>query len=142
MAENLHVKLETILVVDDNHRVLLMVVTLLKSVNFQVLHAKDSEEALKVASEYAGQIDLLLSDIEMPGMSGPDLGEALKKVRPDIRVMLMSGYPDGDLLVLNYGWAFIRKPFVPKRLVEMVNSVLHSTDKSQSSHEFDERKQD
>ena len=59
-------------------------------------------------------------------MSGPDLGEALKKSRPDIHVMLMSGGAKGNLLVLNYGWAFIQKPFVPVKLVQMVTDVLHS----------------
>jgi hypothetical protein len=48
----------------------------------------------------------------MPGMTGPALGETLKAARPEIHVMLMSGQQDGNLLVLNYGWAFIRKPFV------------------------------
>jgi hypothetical protein len=54
--------------------------------------------------------------------------------------MLMSSYPDGNLLVLNYGWAFIQKPFVPKKQVEMINSVLHSPDRSQGSYEFGLRK--
>jgi DNA-binding NtrC family response regulator len=130
----------TILVVDDNDIVLKMVVTLLKSAHFHVLDAWNGEDALKVASEYKGRIDLLLSDIEMPGMSGPDLGSAFKATRPATRVMLMSGFSDGNLLVLNYGWAFIQKPFVSKKLVEMIESVLHSPDRSQGSYEFDERK--
>jgi DNA-binding NtrC family response regulator len=142
MVETLREKLETILVVDDNNIVLLTVVTLLKSADFRVLQAQNAQDALRVASEYSGKIDLLLSDIEMPGMNGPDLGKVLKKARPDVRVMLMSGYADGDLLVLNYGWAFIRKPFVRKRLVEMVNSVLHTPDRSQTSDAFDVRERD
>jgi two-component system cell cycle sensor histidine kinase/response regulator CckA len=97
--------------------------------------------ALKLASEIDGKIDLLLSDVEMPEMSGPDLGEELKKVRPDIRVMLMSGGDNGNLLVLNYGWAYIQKPFVPIRLVQMINDVLHSENRSQlGGQEFDSRK--
>ena len=56
-----------------------------------------------------------------PEISGPHLGDALKDARPDIHVMFMSGYMGGELLVLNYGWAFIDKPFVSKKLVEMVN---------------------
>ena len=81
---------------------------------------------MKLAADYAGRIDLLLSDVNMPEMSGPDLGDALKQARPDIHVMFMSGFSGGDLLVLNYGWAFIDKPSVPRQLVEMVNAVLHS----------------
>jgi FixJ family two-component response regulator len=62
----------------------------------------------------------------MPGMSGPSLGTALKLTRPDLHVMFMSGFPGGDLLVLNYGWSYIEKPFVASKLLEMVNDVLHS----------------
>jgi DNA-binding NtrC family response regulator len=77
----------------------------------------------------------------MPEMSGPDLGEAVKKVRPDIHIMLMSGGSQGNLLVLNYGWAYIQKPFVASKLVEMVTDVLHSPDRSQlGGQEFDSRK--
>jgi DNA-binding NtrC family response regulator len=67
----------------------------------------------------------------MPLLSGPDLAEILKKARPDIRVMLMSGEAKGSLLVLNYGWAFIQKPFVRAKLVQMVTDVLHSPNRSQ-----------
>jgi DNA-binding response OmpR family regulator len=133
-------KLESILVVDDDHFVLTMVAKVLNAANFLVLQASSGATAIKLAANYAGRIDLLLSDVLMAGMSGPDLGEALKKTRPDMHVMLMSGFPGGDLLVLNYGWAFIDKPFVPKKLVEMVNSVLHTPDKSQGSRQFDTRK--
>ena len=75
----------------------------------------------------------------MPEMSGPELGELLKKTRPEVHVMLMSGF-SGDLLVLNYGWAFIEKPFLSKKLVEMVMEVLHTPDKSQGSKQFNTRK--
>lgn len=54
--------------------------------------------------------------------------------------MFMSGYPGGDLLVLNYGWAFIQKPFVSAKLLEMVNVVLHTSDRSQDLDQFDTRK--
>jgi hypothetical protein len=57
-------------------------------------------------------------------------------MRPDMHVMLMSGMAGGDLLVLNYGWAFIQKPFVSVKLLEMVNLVLHTPDRSQGAREF------
>ena len=77
----------------------------------------------------------------MPEISDPDLGEAIKKGRPDMHVMLMSGGDNGNLLVLNYGWAYIQKPFVPTKLVEIILSVLHSPDRSQAGgHAFDRRK--
>ena len=103
-------------------QVLNLVVAILEAANFHVLRANSGPGAVKLAASYSGKIDLLLSDVQMPEMSGPQLGDALKQARPDIHVMFMSGFAGGDLLVLNYGWAFIDKPFVPKQLVEMVNS--------------------
>ena len=76
----------------------------------------------------------------MPKMTGPRLGNELKKARPEIHVMFMSAFAGGNLLVLNYGWSFIEKPFVAKKLLEMVNDILHTPNKSQSTHEFDTRK--
>jgi two-component system cell cycle sensor histidine kinase/response regulator CckA len=142
MPDTLEGKPATILVVDDNEVVLTLVVGLLKRANYRVLSAKNGADAIKLANETEGTIDLLLSDVEMPQMSGPDLGESLKQARPDIHVMLMSGgAASGSLLVLNYGWAFIEKPFVPRKLVQMIEEVLHSPDRSQlGGHEFDSRK--
>jgi hypothetical protein len=133
--------LNKILVVDDDEEILKTVVAILKRANFRVLSAKSGPNALKVAEKTDQKIDLLLSDLDMAQMSGADLGEALKKSRPDLRVMLMSGGAKGSLLVLNYGWAFIQKPFVPMKLVQMVTDVLHSPNRSQlGGQEFDSRK--
>ena len=132
---------ETILVVDDNELVLEGVVKILESANFKVLSAPNAAIALNLAEGTTVTIDMLLSDVEMPQMSGPDLGEMLKKSRPDMHVMLMSGGNNGNLLVLNYGWAYIQKPFVSQKLVQMVTDVLHSPNRSQlGGQEFDSRK--
>ena len=140
MAPPLNKILETILVVDDNKFVLDTVVAILEAEHFRVLSVDSGPAALKLA-ETNQTIDLLLSDVEMPKMSGPDLGEALKKARPKMHVMLMSGGNNGNLLVLNYGWAYIQKPFVAVKLVQMINDVLHSKDRSQlGGQEFDSRK--
>jgi DNA-binding NtrC family response regulator len=141
MTASLTGKLETILVVDDNPPLLAIIVAFLEHAHFLVLSAKDGGTAIELARETEGRIDLLLTDVDMPEMSGPDLGEALKKTRPDLHVMLMSGGANGNLLVLNYGWAFIQKPFVSMKLVQMVTEVLHSPDRSQpGGQEFDSRK--
>ena len=103
--------LETILVVDDNEPVLKAVVALLKQAGFRVLSAADGPAAIRLARENDGVIDLLLSDVDMPAISGPDLGEALKVTRPQMHVMLMSDGSNRNLLVLNYGWAYLQKPF-------------------------------
>jgi hypothetical protein len=141
MPPSLKKTLETILVVDDNEPVLEVIIAILKAENFRVLSAESGPAALKLAEKTTGTIDLLLSEVEMPQMSGPDLGEALKKVRPEMHVMLMSGGVRGNLLVLNYGWAYIQKPSVAVKLVQMVNDVLHTQDRSQlGGQEFDIRK--
>ena len=141
MANSIKRVLETILVVDDNEAVLKIVVAILERANFRVLSADSGSVALMLAEETDGKIDLLLSDVEMPQMSGSDLGEMLKKTRPDLHVMLMSGAANGNLLVLNYGWAYIQKPLVAVKLVQMITDVLHSPNRSQpGGHEFDKRK--
>jgi DNA-binding NtrC family response regulator len=95
---------------------------------------------MSVALNYDGKIHLLLSDIQMASLSGPELGENLKKQRPELRVMLMSAMKGGSMLVLNYGWAYIEKPFVKEKLLQMIDLVLHSPDKSQGSNQYDTRK--
>ena len=121
--------------------VLRIISAILKGAGFRVLAAVSGADALRLAEENGGTIELLLSDVDMPGMSGPDLGETLKKARPRMHVMLMSGGDNGNLLVLNYGWAYIQKPFVPLKLVQMIKEVLHTPDRSQpGGQEFDSRK--
>ena len=133
--------LETILVVDDNDLVRQSVIMLLERAGFVVLSADGPDAAIRIAGKEGQKIDLLLTDVEMPSLSGPDLGELLKETRPKLHIMLMSGGADGNLLVLNYGWAYIQKPFVAVKLVEMVNEVLHSPDRSQpGGHRFDSRR--
>jgi DNA-binding response OmpR family regulator len=140
MPSSIKGTLETILVVDDDEVVLKTIVRLLEDANFRVFAADSGAEALKLAEATAGPIDLLLSEVELPQMSGPDLGKTLKKKRPDIHVMLMSGQENGNLLVLNYGWAYIQKDIVATKLVSMVTAVMHSPDRSQLGDEFDSAK--
>jgi DNA-binding response OmpR family regulator len=141
MPDTPPVTIQTILVVDDNAAVLKVVVEILRHAHFQVLSARDGADAVELANKTEGRIDLLLSDVDMPLMSGPDLGLMLRKTRPNLHVMLMSGGESGNLLVLNYGWAFIQKPFVSAKLVGMITEVLHSPDRSQSGgQEFDSRR--
>ena len=115
---------ETILVVEDEPIVLKIVISILENAGFCVLAAANSTEALKIEMDFSGKIDLLLSDVMMPDMSGPVIAKVLKKYRPEMRVLMMSGYPEGGMLVQNYGWSFMAKPFVAAALVERVNAVL------------------
>jgi DNA-binding response OmpR family regulator len=123
--------LETILVVEDTEIVRKIVVVFLEHANFVVLSADSGENAIKLATQTDRKIDLLLSDVQMPGMSGPTLCQILKQSLPNMQVVLMTGGPDGDQLSKQYGWPLIQKPFGPKTLVGMVTTVLRSQDRSQ-----------
>src|SRR6185369_2825592 len=94
---------------------------------YTVLEARSAVDALQAARELQGPIDLLLTDVVMPGMSGPDLAVSLHRERPDVPVLYMSGYTDDAIVqhgILNPGTHFIQKPFTPTRLVQRVHEVL------------------
>src|SRR5689334_6070253 len=100
--------MKTILLVEDTVPLLRAVQTILEEAGFTVLAAAGATEAMRLA-EHAKVIDLLLSDVMMPEISGPDLATKLKQSRPGMRVILMSGYAGRGMLVLNHGWHFIQK---------------------------------
>lgn len=133
--------LETILVVDSNEYVRGLIAAILESKNYNVLSANSPSAAIQLSHETPGPIDLLLSEVEFPEISGPDLGELLKRTRPHMYVMLMSSGANGSLLVLNYGWAYIQKPFIGGKLSKMIYEVLNSKNRSQPGGQgFDSRK--
>jgi len=131
---------QTILVVEDHPLLLKLVKGILEDAHFTVLAANSAKKAIRIEAEFSGTIDLLLSDVTMPGVSGPDLAKTLKEQRPKMRIILMSAYPDGAMLVLNYGWHFIQKPFMPLALVGRVKHVLRSKTREQGTDHFDTRK--
>lgn len=90
---------------------------------YTLLMATNGQDALCMADQHEGKIDLLLSNVQMPGITGPDLAKELKKSRPEMRVMLMSGYPQG-ILLLDHGWTFLQKPFLPKAFLENIEKTL------------------
>ena len=132
--------LETILVVEDNPAVLRIVCEILEGAGFRVLASGSGTQAIQMEDSSEGPIHLLLSDVMMPDMRGPEIAKILKGKRPKMRVMLMSGYPGGDLLVLNHGWYFIEKPFVAAELVAKVTEVLHTPERTQGHDHFDTRR--
>ncbi len=96
-----------------------------------MLEASSGEEALRVAAGYEGGIDLLLTDVVMPGMSGRKLAEHLRESRWGIRVLFTSGYTDEAIShhgVLDAGIAFLQKPYGPEALVQKVAEVLDLPD--------------
>ena len=133
--------LETILLVEDHSALLKLVKQILENANFTVIPASSVKQAIQLEAEFPGTIDLLLSDVRMRNMSGPNLAKRLRERRPQMRVMLMSGYPGGALLVLNYGWYYIEKPFVPAVLVSKIKDVLRGETREQSTDRFDTLKE-
>ncbi len=120
---------ETILVAEDEDGVRSLTREVLEKYGYTVLEAANGEEALKVAESHEGPVDLLLSDVVMPRMGGPELAQALVARRPDVKVLYMSGYTDHPMVrrgVVNAGVAFLQKPFTPTALVSRIREVLEA----------------
>ena len=117
---------ETVLLVEDDLEVRRRAGTLLKRSGYHVLDAGSGAEALVLAGEHAGMIDLLLSDVVMPGMSGPQLADAMRVRQPSIKVLLMSGYIDGAVAdAASVGAAnVLHKPFRRAELLTRVRTIL------------------
>jgi two-component system cell cycle sensor histidine kinase/response regulator CckA len=116
-----------ILVAEDDPAVRQVVTLVLKRAGYTVMGAADPIEALAIAREYHERIDLLLTDVVMPISSGKELASRLEKLRPDLRVIYMSGYTDRDIVhrgVLDAGVDFLPKPITPARLLSLVAQVL------------------
>jgi len=118
---------ETILLVEDQTEVRTLAAMMLGEFGYRVLEASHGEEALAISESHDGPIDLILTDVVMPGLAGRDLAERLKAKRPGIRVLYMSGYTDDVILhhgILEEGVGFVQKPFSPERLAEKVRAAL------------------
>jgi CheY-like chemotaxis protein len=120
---------ETILVVDDEESLRSVIVDLLRQLGYQILSATSGHDALELAGKYPGKIDLLLTDVVMHPLPGPDLAEKLIRSRPEMKVIFISGYanpslaPDG---VLKPGTILVNKPFTMKILSAKLREVLES----------------
>jgi two-component system, cell cycle sensor histidine kinase and response regulator CckA len=118
---------ETILLVEDDPQVRMIVARMLEVTGYRVIAASDGEEALRQAGSVDGRIDLLLSDVVMPGIGGRELAERLREVQPEAAVLHMSGYTDDAVIrrgVLERGAAFIEKPFSAVELGRRVRQLL------------------
>ena len=115
----------TVLLVDDEQCILhLCTDVLARTRRLHILQASSGREAIDTASKYDGTIELLLSDIMMPGgISGVELAECLTVSRPEIKVLLMSGNSPGSF-VMKPGWRFLAKPFRPSDLLAQVQAIL------------------
>lgn len=120
---------ETILLVEDDEIVRKLVLEILTSSGYHVLEANSGQAALSICDTYSEPIQMLLTDMIMPGMSGKELKDLVVKLRPGIKPLLMSGYTSDPLttsMVLDSDTAFIEKPFTPDGLVRKIREVLES----------------
>lgn len=105
----------------------------LRLYGYTVLEARHGIEALQSATQHAGPIHLLVTDVVMPGMSGSEVAAHLSSQRPGVKVLYTSGYAEAGIVqhgVLDPGIAFLRKPFTPKALACAVREVLDAPQKS------------
>jgi DNA-binding NtrC family response regulator len=118
---------ETILLVEDDDQVRAVARGILFKNGYHVIEARNAGEAFLHSENHPGTIHLLLSDVVMPQMSGPELAKRLGKARPDMRVLCMSGYTDDSIVrhgVLAAHIAFLQKPITPDMLATKVREVL------------------
>ena len=117
---------ETVLVVEDDDAVRVLVRLVLTRQGYQVLEAPDGESAMSLVQTYDEPIHLLVSDVVMPGVSGPDLATKMTAQRPDLRVLFLSGYTEDEVFRRGGGTtAFLHKPFLPTVLTAKVREVLN-----------------
>jgi len=117
----------TILIVEDDPGIRELSTKILSRYGYNVLVAEGGEEAREVSKRHDGAIDLLLSDVVMPGMSGPKVAEMLTSMRPELKVLFMSGYSDNAVVrhgVMERDVPFLQKPFTPEGLANKIVEVL------------------
>jgi two-component system, cell cycle sensor histidine kinase and response regulator CckA len=117
----------TILLVEDEESLLTLSRMMLAKMGFNVIATRDPKEALELADRHGAEIDLLISDMVMPGLDGLDMSEIILAAHPGMKVLFMSGYPDELLEEKGFGdyvFNFIQKPFVRQELAEKIEEIL------------------
>ena len=128
---------ETVLLVDDDSKLLELAHLVLEASGYKVLSARDGAEAMQICQANAGVIDLLFTDVVMPKMSGRQLTDLLVSLRPNMKVLYMSGYTDDTIMrhgIAEAGVNFLPKPFTPVTLTQKVREVL---DGSNGQHDLE-----
>jgi two-component system cell cycle sensor histidine kinase/response regulator CckA len=113
-----------VLLAEDEPQLRNLLEVILTQAGYVVIPAVDGQEALELSRTYTNTIDLVVSDIIMPRMTGPDLLEHIRSERPDTQVLLMSGYASSAYIDYATKHDFIRKPFAPKQFMDEVSTLL------------------
>ena len=114
----------TVLFADDESLLRELGETILTQAGYKVLTAPDSDALKSLLTEYSGTIDLLLTDVNMPGITGPELARLVRERRPNIRVLYMSGWAADEIKNLDPDAVFLQKPFSPSELTAKVAEVM------------------
>ena len=124
----------TILVVEDTPTLLELLTVVLERAHFVVLPARNGLDALKFSEDHEGHIDVLLSDLRLPGLSGSDLASSLKRSRPDIQVILMSAFSSAHAFAFENRWAYLQKPFTSTQVLTAINDALAQSSSNLPKH--------
>jgi len=117
----------TILFVDDDPYVRKVLCSFLQRTGYEVLSAAGGHDALNAARGFNGTIDILVSDVMMPGMTGPELAHELRRQRPGMKVLLISAFSEVPIAQTE-GWEFLAKPFAPALLLSRIQEMCPSED--------------
>jgi two-component system cell cycle sensor histidine kinase/response regulator CckA len=117
----------TVLIVEDDPGIRDLSARILRRCGYTVLAAEGGDEARQICERHPGVIHVLLSDVMMPGMNGPMVAKMLRSMRPELKVVFMSGYSSADVARHGVGQdeaPFLQKPFTPERLANTISEVL------------------
>ena len=118
---------EALLIVEDEELVRTLAVRVLQGFGYTCHEARDADQALRLLDNQGTRLDLVITDVVMPGMSGRELGERLARLRPLVPVLYSSGFTDEDMIrrgMLEEGRPFLQKPFTPHDLARAVREAL------------------
>ena len=117
---------KTILLAEDESLLRELGETILRQAGYKVVTAPGAEELRALVSEYSDRVDLLLTDVIMPGLGGQELVALVKRRWPDIRILYMSGYSSEEIDDLDRDAGFLQKPFTPGELMKKIADLFNA----------------
>jgi two-component system cell cycle sensor histidine kinase/response regulator CckA len=131
-----------VLLVEDEPSVRAVACRMMEMRGLTVFAADGPEQALRISADHKGRLDILLTDVQMPGMAGSELAGLIRKARPEIKVVFISGYSREDAFVNTPDDAtaeFLQKPFTPGQLIEVLGRILSVDTPPPASHNDTQR---